>query len=614
MACTPSTRPLTALALAFSLATVLSGQAPCEWASAANGPLARLEAPSLKVDGRMLLFGGFQAGLKATPRVHAYDPATNAWSSLASMPTAVTHAGVALDDRTVWVAGGFVGNHPGPVTSAVWSYDVDLDLWQSRPSLPAPRGSGGLFVIARELHFVGGVDVDRNTDRPEHWVLDLDNPTGWSVSVPLPVARNHFGSASLGGRGYVVGGQFQHDIAPQDVALVHAWDPHQGWLELAPLPFPRSHFEPGTDVHSGRILIAGGRANVMGWQTLPEVLAYEPQADAWSLVGLLPQALIAPAMKVLGDEFILSAGGVTADLPLASTLRRPKSLEPPSALRLDLGGDGLAWQPSWCAGTGEYGGVDFANPGVIDVGGTPLDALYRSARTGSDADPTYAGVRLPASNGLHVLSLHFAETYWGAPGGGAGGAGKRVFDVWAEGKLLLDDLDITAEAGATTALVSTALLDVAGPLLELDLTASVDRPLIAALALLPVDDDGAYCIGAANSAGHGARIGRAGGLSVAENELWLVARACPPGAVGMFLESSSPAQIPLFAGFLCLGSPLLRLVPGAIVDSSGNSLQAHDLQAAGALPGETRHYQYWYRDSALATSNFSDGIALTFAP
>jgi hypothetical protein len=611
MARTLLRRPLAAFASAF-LTSAAPAQAPCVWDPAADGPLARLEAPALRVDGRMLLFGGFLAGLKATPRVHAYDPSADAWTSLASMPTALTHAGVALDERTVWVAGGFVGDHPGPVTDAVWSYDVDLDLWQARPSLPAPRGSGGLFVIARELHFVGGVDVDRNTDRPEHWMLDLDNPTGWSVLAPLPVARNHFGCASLGGRGYVLGGQFQHDIAPQDVALVHAWDPQQGWLELAPLPFPRSHFEPGTDVHAGRILIAGGRANVMGWLTLPEVLAYDPATDAWSLVGLLPQALIAPAMKAIGGELVLSAGGVSADLPIAATRRRPADVEPLQTLRLDLGGPGLAGPPAWCEGTGEYGGVDFVNPAVIDVAGTELDALYRSARTGSAADPTYAGVRLPACDGPHVLRLHFAETYWGAPGGAPGGVGKRVFDVRAEGQLLLDDLDLTAAAGVATALVSSTVLEITGPLLELDLSASVDRPLIAALSLAPVDGEGAYCIGAPNSAGHGARIGRAGGLSIAENELWLVARACPPLAPGLSLESSSTAQTPLFAGFLCVGSPFTRLVPGSAADAAGNALRALDLH--GATPGQTRYYQYWYRDGALATSNFSDGLALTFAP
>jgi hypothetical protein len=602
------------LALLLGLCAPASAQAPCTWQDVADAPLAVLEAPAVRVDGRMLVFGGFQAGLKATPRAHAYDPASDSWSALASMPVAVTHAGVALDERTVWFAGGFVGDNPGPVTDAVWSYDVDLDAWQARPDLPAPRGSGGLFVIGRELHFAGGVDVDRNTDRPEHWVLDLDLPHGWVPSQPLPIARNHFGTASIGGRGYVLGGQFQHDIAPLDVALVHAWDPLQGWVERAPLPFPRSHFEAAVELAGGRILIAGGRCNALGWPALQEILAYDPQADAWGALGLLPQPLIAPAFKILGGQFVLSGGGVSDAQPVHDAARRVASLAPPPALRLDSGGAGFALAQPWCAGTGDYGGKDYANPAVLEVAGTDLDALYRTARTGSDGDPTYAGARIAATDGPWVLQLHFAEIYWGAPGGGPGGAGKRVFDVIAQNKLLLDDLDLSAEVGPATALVSSTVVDVTGGLLELDLVASVDRPLLAGVELLAIAGTGAYCIGAPNSAGHGARIGRAGGLSVAEDDLLLVARACPPYSVGLFLESPAPTQVPLFAGYLCVAAPFLRLLPGAPTDAAGNAVHALALQAAHVAPGTTRHYQYWYRDAALATSNFSDGLALTFVP
>ena len=49
-------------------------------------------------------------------------------------------------------------------------------------------------------------------------------------------------------------------------------------------------------------------------------------------------------------------------------------------------------------------------------------------------------------------------------------------------------------------------------------------------------------------------------------------------------------------------------------DAAGNALRVLALQASAAAPGETRCYQYWYRDSAFSTSNFSDGLALTFAP
>ena len=52
------------------------------------------------------------------------------------------------------------------------------------------------------------------------------------------------------------------------------------------------------------------------------------------------------------------------------------------------------------------------------------------------------------------LRLHFVELYWGAPGGGPAGPGRRIFDVEAEGRRVLVDFDITeASSGALTAIV-----------------------------------------------------------------------------------------------------------------------------------------------------------------
>ena len=52
------------------------------------------------------------------------------------------------------------------------------------------------------------------------------------------------------------------------------------------------------------------------------------------------------------------------------------------------------------------------------------------------------------------LRLHFVELYWGAPGGGPPGPGKRLFDVEAEGRKVLTDFDITkASGGALRAIV-----------------------------------------------------------------------------------------------------------------------------------------------------------------
>lgn len=457
-------------------------QGPCEWSHVAPSPEAKAEAPTLVIDGRLVSFGGFTTGLIATSAVHAYDPATNGWSSLASMPTRVTHYGMARDDRTVWVAGGFVGDHPGWVTDEVWTYDIDLDVWSAGPSLPEPRGSGGLFLIGRELSFVGGVEVDRNTDSADHWVLDLDDvAAGWTSAAPLPIPRNHFGAIAVGGVGYVLGGQYRHDTNPLDVDLVSAFDPASGWYEVASLPIPRSHFEPSVFVSDGHIVIAGGRSNPLGLGAVSQLTGYDPLENTWTDLGSLPAPLLAPAAKRIGDQIVLTGGGPAAHLPVTTGYTRPADyVVPVGPQAVNAGGAGLSLPAAWCADRNYIGGKSYANPNAGDILGTNDDELYRTERTGSEAVPHSFAYSIPVPATQVRVRLHFAEIYWNAPG-------SRVFDVRLEGDLVLDDYDIVADVGALTAVVHELDVSVSDGALDMQFDASVDRPKLSAWEVVPLN-------------------------------------------------------------------------------------------------------------------------------
>ncbi|NJB86504.1 hypothetical protein GGR26_002272 [Lewinella marina] len=81
-------------------------------------------------------------------------------------------------------------------------------------------------------------------------------------------------------------------------------------------------------------------------------------------------------------------------------------------------------------------------------GNSQLDipSLYQTMRTAGS--PYYVRYYFPMEAGEYRVRLHFAETYWGAPGGGSGGPGSRVFDVVIEGNRVLNNYDIAAEVGS----------------------------------------------------------------------------------------------------------------------------------------------------------------------
>ena len=291
-----------------------------EWKKGAPSPFARVETPSAVVDGKLFLFGGFTDDLQASNQLDVYYPANDSWTRKKDMPTRLTHLNAVLDGGTIWLAGGFKGKHPGPVTNEVWKYDLALDAWTPGPPLPESRGGGGLALLEKTLHYFGGYKADRDTNAGDHWSLPPGG-TAWQRESELPVPRGHVSAAVLEGRIYALGGAHGHDKTQIDVNSCHRFDPAaKKWSEIASLPDGRSHFESSTIIHQGRILIVGGRCNSSqpSRNNVDDLLEYDPKADAWRVIGTMPQKAMAPAAVIISGRIVVTGGGLDNPRPLTA--------------------------------------------------------------------------------------------------------------------------------------------------------------------------------------------------------------------------------------------------------------------------------------------------------
>lgn len=287
-----------------------------DWRSAAPSPVLRLEGPAVAANGRLYVFGGFTGREWAAPalkRVDYYDPAADSWTRVADLPIDVTHVTAAKDGPRIWIAGGWQGPHPGKGVRATWTYDTQTDRWHEGPPLPKALAGGALVRLGRSLHYIGGILEDRDTTVGDHLELDLDGGAEWRPRAPLPIPRGHLAGFALDGKIYAVGGQARHDTNPIDLAAVHVYDPDEDrWSARASLPSPRSHFEPGSFVIDGRIVIVGGSADqrppIIKRIHLSDVLAYDPASDRWFELPGLPVGLMAPAAGVVDGRLIVTNG------------------------------------------------------------------------------------------------------------------------------------------------------------------------------------------------------------------------------------------------------------------------------------------------------------------
>jgi N-acetylneuraminic acid mutarotase len=160
---------------------------------------------------------------------------------------------------------------------------------------------------------------------------------------------------------------------------------------------------------------------------------------------------------------------------------------PPGASRWNAGGSAVTiGGVIWSADANFSGGKSYTNASVTAIAGTTDDAVYLNERSATQDLGGFA-YSIPAStSGTHTVTLHFAEIYHGATGGGPGGVGKRVFSANFEGgPVELLDFDIFANVGAMTATTRTFSVPVTDGRLDIAFTAKVNQPSIAAITVVP---------------------------------------------------------------------------------------------------------------------------------
>jgi PKD repeat protein len=180
----------------------------------------------------------------------------------------------------------------------------------------------------------------------------------------------------------------------------------------------------------------------------------------------------------------------------------PELLAPRTVIkRINTGGptttaDGVSWESD----AGLYLPANAPNEdpsGTFAIANTTADPIYQDYRGQIPGNPIQSArvltynIPLEADQQLVSLRLHFAEMYWGrVPGGGPAGPGRRLFDVYAEGKLVINDFDPSGAAGgATTA--TTVLIEnvqVTDSVLTLKFDALIDFVAISAIEILAQPD------------------------------------------------------------------------------------------------------------------------------
>jgi N-acetylneuraminic acid mutarotase len=133
------------------------------WETRSPMPTTRNHAFSGVVNGKIYVIGGRQGAANIpvtspTDIVEAYDPATDLWGPVRQpMPTARSGGGVATYNGKIYVAGGELQTRQlAAAFRALEAYDPATDSWTILPSMPSARHGVAAAFIGNRLHLISG--------------------------------------------------------------------------------------------------------------------------------------------------------------------------------------------------------------------------------------------------------------------------------------------------------------------------------------------------------------------------------------------------------------------------------------------------------------------------
>jgi hypothetical protein len=280
------------------------------WLRLADMPQAYEEMRCVFLDGKMYVVGGRTGHgehQSCVPTVQAYDLTTSTWSTRAPLPAGRAGIGLVALDGYLYALGGLTeAAWWGTPSDSAYRYDPRTDTWTPLPSMPTARSNFVAGTIGGRIYAAGGnIGWPNTTDR-----MDVYDPVSdaWSPAAPMPATRGGGAGGVWNGTLILAGGRLDaHRYDPN----VFAYEVATGqWSKPARIA-ARSFGNEGAFLYAGGdcMYFAGRRDGASGedW-----IIRFSPlTGQVWFLEPASPiQRVAAVAACPAGSHEIYVTGGL----------------------------------------------------------------------------------------------------------------------------------------------------------------------------------------------------------------------------------------------------------------------------------------------------------------
>jgi hypothetical protein len=243
--------------------------------------------------GNVYSFGGIVNNVAIT-NAYKYNPASNAWTPIASLPQPRGWFSGTSDGTYVYLLGGVDQNFN--TTATLWRYDPVSNTYNtSLPSYTIPTYFHASAYLNGKIYRIAGraIGTDFHVE-----VYDIATST-WSMAANYPFANHSLMAAALGNYIYAGGGNASPDKTYRYDPSTNTWDD----AAVADLPAGRSAAASGA--YTGRWILAGGDVN---FAISTSAIAWDPATNTWSNLPNMVQARDYLGGATAGQSFYAVAG------------------------------------------------------------------------------------------------------------------------------------------------------------------------------------------------------------------------------------------------------------------------------------------------------------------
>ena len=246
------------------------------WKQVSSMPTGRRMHGAVALDGKIYALGGLDPDGVSTADV--YDSQTDQWQTLAEMATGRTNVAAAAASGKIYAIGGT--NSHGEAIATVEAFDPLLGAWAEVASMSVARKDHAAAVVDGRIYVMGGYGADcQYLDSVEMYDPQKDS---WQQMAHMPHARNRHAAISMGSKIYLTGGC----LVGSYTSMVVAFDPQANtWTQLASMGTSRA--DHTSAAIGGKLYVFGGYS--YGERTA-SVEAYDPACNAWAQLSDLTSA------------------------------------------------------------------------------------------------------------------------------------------------------------------------------------------------------------------------------------------------------------------------------------------------------------------------------------